>query len=319
MDKNNKGIAIQSIINFLQDEGYKAKLVHGKERSWIESAMIGVKFRLYLYTPSCIDGETVYDNFMFDAGYLFGLNINVDKLTDLCNSFNAEYRFLKTYVTLEESGGFVCLQLDGTFGEYSIDRLTFIFNFYQQGIELFHERIIKSAIFRGDKVTDKHNEAIGYLIGSNKNPDKGLVLYREAANEGFAGSQNNLGDLYEVGKWLPSSKLYAAYWYARSAERGEPTAYLSLANLLSENACDENMLIEAMKYAILAFDELPEGERKSSARATYKNIEAKLTEEQISDAMQLSEKWMPLYFERRRMNESASLEGHQVKEIQLLN
>lgn len=319
MDKNNQGMSIQSIVSFFQEEGFQAKLVHGEERSWIESAMLGMKFRMYLYSPIREEGETRYQNFMLDAGRIFGLATKINNLIDLCNSFNAEYRFLKTYVMIENGGGFVCLQLDEVFGENGREKLVDTFGFYQRGIELFTDRIIRSSAFNGDKVTEKHNEAITCLSNTNINPEKGIALYREAANGGFAGSQNNLGDLYENGRWVPSSKIYAAYWYARSAERGEPTAYLSLASLLAENACDQEMLLEAMKFAILALNELPDGERKTSAMQVYRTIEGRLTEEQVSDAMKLSESWMPLFMERRRMNEAAGLEGYQTKQVQLLN
>jgi len=57
-------------------------------------------------------------------------------------------------------------------------------------------------------------------------------LYRQSADLGFAGAQNNLGDMYEAGQGVPKSEKAAIHWYTRAAERGEPTAYLSLASLL---------------------------------------------------------------------------------------
>jgi len=319
MDKNNQGLSAQSITSFFQEEGYQAKLVHGEERSWIESATLGMKFRIYIYSPIREDGETLYQNFMFDAGHMFTLATRVDHVMDLCNRFNAEFRFLKAFVITENGGGYVCLQLDEMFGAYGREKLVHSFGFYQRGLELFIERIIRSSAFQGDKVADKHNAAIACMSGSDMAPERGVALYREAAHEGFAGSQNNLGDLYETGKWVPSSSLLAAYWYARSAERGEPTAYLSLATLLEANACDEEMLVEAMKFAILAVNELPEGKRKNTATNTFNSLEERLSEERISEANMLSESWVPLYNERRRMSEMASLEAHETKKVQLLN
>ena len=78
-------------------------------------------------------------------------------------------------------------------------------------------------------------------------------LYRASADLGFAGAQNNLGDLYESGEGVPQNQKVAIYWYTRAAERGEPTAYFSLASLLSEGSNDTEILAESMKFATLAF------------------------------------------------------------------
>lgn len=122
-------------------------------------------------------------------------------------------------------------------------------------------------------------------------------LYRKSANDGFAGAQNNLGDLYESGRGVPKNTKSAVYWYTRAAERGEPTAYLSLATFLSEGDADVDTLVEALKFAYLAVAQLPIGKNKKAATAAALDIESRLPKEKVSVAKLLAKNWEPLYQE----------------------
>jgi TPR repeat protein len=112
--------------------------------------------------------------------------------------------------------------------------------------------------------------AIGQFNLAAKPKDKGTTeavrLYWHSAQAGFAGAQNNLGDLYELGKGVPASEGFAIYWYARAAERGEPTAYFSLATILAKGNPDSGQLVEAMKFAILAVEKLPGKKNRQRAQ-----------------------------------------------------
>ena len=129
-------------------------------------------------------------------------------------------------------------------------------------------------------------------------------LYRQSAALGFAGAQNNLGDLYETGRGVPKSAMAAIYWYTRAAERGEPTAYLSLASLLSQDTTDPEILMEALKYAALAYNFLPAGTNKTSAEALSTAISAKLTQADRQRVLELVTRWAPLYQEERLMGDA---------------
>ena len=125
--------------------------------------------------------------------------------------------------------------------------------------------------------------------------------YRLSADQGYAGAQNNLGDLYETGRGVPKSAMAAIYWYTRAAERGEPTAYLSLASLLSQDTTNPEILMEALKYAALAYNFLPAGTNKTSAEALSTAITAKLTQADRQRVLELVTRWAPLYQEERLM------------------
>ena len=140
--------------------------------------------------------------------------------------------------------------------------------------------------------------------GPKPSHEEGARLYRLAADEGFAGAQNNLGDMYETGEGVTKNDKFAVYWYARAAERGEPTAYLSLSSFLPEGTTDENVLIEALKFGLLAIEKLPEGKNMLVAKTNVRIISSRLSKSAMNRAVELAKAWDPLYQERHLLSDS---------------
>ena len=136
--------------------------------------------------------------------------------------------------------------------------------------------------------------------------DETIKLYRSSADAGFAGAQNNLGDMYENGEHVEKNKQFAVYWYTRAAERGEPKGYLSLSTILSDDSKDEGILIEALKFALLAVHTLPDGLNAAAAQTTARKILAMLPEAAIDRAIDLARDWDPLYQEKYLMSDTVS-------------
>ena len=148
------------------------------------------------------------------------------------------------------------------------------------------------------------NLAVQNRWGGNPSIAEVVRLYRESAADGFAGAQNNLGDLYEIGEGVKRNDKFAVYWYTRAAERGEPTAYLSLATFLIEDADDDLILVEALKFALLAYNSLPSGTNKKTAEAAVKHISSRLSSDLRKKALALAEAWEPLYQEKYLMSDT---------------
>jgi len=55
--------------------------------------------------------------------------------------------------------------------------------------------------------------------------------YRKAADQGYAPAQNNLGVLYDVGHGVPQDYAQAAYWYRKAADQGYAPAQINLGFL----------------------------------------------------------------------------------------
>ncbi|MEI7516176.1 MAG: hypothetical protein WCK81_12375 [Betaproteobacteria bacterium] len=133
---------------------------------------------------------------------------------------------------------------------------------------------------------------------------RAALLYAKSAVAGYAGAQNNLGDLYESGHGVPKNDKMAVYWYTRAAERGEPTAYLSLASFLAEGTANPEALVEAAKYAGLAFTFLPEGRNKEQAGRLTESLGKKLGQADKKRVVDLINQWAPLYQEEHLMGDT---------------
>ena len=160
-----------------------------------------------------------------------------------------------------------------------------------------------SIVDNSRKARTNFNRAIQLRWGKNASIKEALRLYKLSAEDGFSGAQNNLGDMYESGEGVHKNDKAAVYWYTRSAERGEPTAYLSLATILADSK-DEDVLIEALKFAILAFNKLPDGSNKTNAYEAGKKLFNKLSFAAKEKAKVLAEAWEPLYQEKYLMSDA---------------
>lgn len=119
-------------------------------------------------------------------------------------------------------------------------------------------------------------------------------LAAEVGGIGFAGSQNNLGDMYENGHGLPKSPGDAIYWYVRSAMQGEPTAYLSLGLCFADGVGVQIDPIEAAFWLLLAVRDLHEGSNRNDASEKLTELRKSMLAEQLEQATKRAEVFMPL-------------------------
>jgi len=146
--------------------------------------------------------------------------------------------------------------------------------------------------------------ALEKRFGPNPSIADAIKLYRRSADEGFAGSLNNLGDLYEKGLGVEKNDKFSVYLYSRAAERGEPTGYLSLSTFLGEGTSDQEILVEAVKFGLLAVSTLPDGKNKDYAAQNLKVLTEKVSKESYARAVELARVWQPLYQEEYLMGDT---------------
>ena len=151
---------------------------------------------------------------------------------------------------------------------------------------------------------DLYLQALLKQWGKNPDPTEAFRLYQASADLGFAGAQNNLGDHYERGQVVPHTDVGAVYWYTRAAERGEPTAYLGLASVLGNCEVGDDLLIEALKYAVLAKALLPNGGNKDLAVVLEGLIAAKLSGKAQAELSTRILNWEPLMQEEYLQSDS---------------
>jgi TPR repeat protein len=157
---------------------------------------------------------------------------------------------------------------------------------------------------KADNARELYLEALLKQWGENPDPEEAFRLYQASADLGFAGAQNNLGDHYERGQVVPQTDVGAVYWYTRAAERGEPTAYLGLASVLGNGEVGDDLLIEALKYAVLAKALLPDGGNKDLAVVLEGLIAAKLSGKAQAELSTRILNWEPLMQEEYLQSDS---------------
>lgn len=165
-----------------------------------------------------------------------------------------------------------------------------------------------------------YHQALLKQWGKNPDPHEAFGLYQASADLGFAGAQNNLGDHYERGQHVPQSDVGAVFWYTRAAERGEPTAYLGLASVLGKCAADDDLLVEALKYAVLAKTLLPDGGNKDLATVLEGLIAAKLSRSSHEDFTNRLKNWEPLFQEEYLQADNPAftpLEDEELQAVQI--
>jgi hypothetical protein len=292
----------EDVAKALQDMGYRGKVGVGDHPAFVESAALGFNFRTFLFEKN-VEDVGGYASYQFEIGIYITRSSNIPLLFEIFNYFNNEFRFAK-FGLAGNQRKYAYLQIDFGFSENWRPDFEDRANYFFYVLDVFLRHVVKSEPFEGNNLPEKHSMAISYIWGEEKNIQEAVRLYREAAHGGFAGSQNNLGDQYEIGDNVEKSEIYAAYWYARSAERGEPTAYLSLATLFAATGADTEMLVDAAKFAILAIAELPDGTNKETAERCLQSLAERLEEEDFARAEHLARMWRPLFQERNLMSDT---------------
>ena len=308
----------ETAATILQDKGYRAKVNTGGKFPFIESAANGLKFYVNFLYAKDEDPSNGYDDFQFDTGFGIGWDVNINSLLHVVNAFNHVYRFSKVSISGSEQP-IITLKFDAHLSGEAEQSFDYYAGFFIHMIGCFVREIIETDVFRGDGCGELHNNAIQFFLGEKRDPEAAIALYRKAAELGYAGSQNNLGDQYELAKFLPKSNEFAIYWYTRAAERGEPTAYLSLATLLSEIAVDDDMLIEAAQFAHLAIEKLPQGFNRNTAQDCLELLKTRLTDDELQKAHDRATRWRPLYQEKRLMSDTPNIFEETCNKPQLLH
>lgn len=293
----------EDAANMLQEMGYRGRVIKDGEIVKVESATNGAKFFINFFSPRDNHPAKGYEEIQFDTGYALPNDVNSARLIHRCNKFNTEYRFVKVTVWGQRRR-YVTMKIDFPIIKNDFESFQQCASIFISLMQTFIDEIVYTEDCKGDGCTQLHSDAITFLFGENRNPAIAIELYRKAAELGYAGSQNNLGDQYECAENLPKSDDFAIYWYTRAAERGEPTAYFSLATLFSQKAADREMLIEAAKFAFLAVDRLPEGKNKNTAQECLASLSKRLNEDDLELAYTLSKKWIPLFQEHRLMSDA---------------
>ena len=83
---------------------------------------------------------------------------------------------------------------------------------------------------------------------------KAVKWYRKAAEQGYAGEQNNLGFMYDKGKGVPQDAVEAYTWFAVAADNGHELAKDNLA--MVKSLLNQDQLAVAQQRATQLFEKI---------------------------------------------------------------
>jgi hypothetical protein len=301
---------VDKIAILIQEAGYRAKIYRFEKYSCIGSSTNGLNFNLFCLNKKL---NSITDNhehtFVVRISCFLGQIEYSDKneLLKICNEFNS--RYLSCKATIKEDEELViwfenCIYItdnlsESTFIDFFID--------YCNLLEIFCRLLDKYFLEnKKSELIENHDRAVKLVhsIDNLESIEEGVKLYRYNANMGYAGSQNNFGDLFEKGLKVSKSDLLAVYWYTRAAERGEPTAFLSLASILSKESNNQDALVIATQFVTLATRLLPDGKNKAEAIDLLENLKTRLSNDLIEYTDNLVSLFEPLYQERWLMSDA---------------
>jgi TPR repeat protein len=139
------------------------------------------------------------------------------------------------------------------------------------------ETELSSVLEKDDKIIDPASQTkTGNLFrkgdGVEKDYVKAVHWYRKAANQGFAGAQNNLAVMYEQGLGVPKNKPEAAMWYIKAAEQHNANAQHSIGIMYRDGEGVPQNFEEAAKWISKAAEQSHNGALRDIGEMYWKGL-----------------------------------------------
>ena len=113
-----------------------------------------------------------------------------------------------------------------------------------------------------------------------------LKKFLPLAEQGHAGAQNHLGELYAEGKGVPQDYTEAMKWYRLAADQGDAWAQSNLGQMYRKGQGVPQDYAEAVKWYRLAADQGLEKAAKG-----LEVLEKEMTPAQLAEAQRLAREW----------------------------
>ena len=152
---------------------------------------------------------------------------------------------------------------------------------------------VRNAADQGN-ASAQFNLGVMYADGQGVPQDHGEAAkwYRKAADQGNASAQFNLGVVYANGQGAPQDYGEAAKWYRKAADQGNASAQFNLGVVYANGQGAPQDYVLAYMWINLAAAASTDTEKKvAEARDS---IASKMTPEQVADAQRLAREWKPI-------------------------
>ena len=141
-----------------------------------------------------------------------------------------------------------------------------------------------------------------YDIGQGVPQDsaQAVAWYREAADQGLAVAQVNLGAMYQAGDGVPQDDVQAVEWYSKAADQGHAVAQYNLGLMYATGEGVPQDDVEAHKWNTLAASRVTGDKQKEYAETRDATAKA-MTPAQLAEAQKRVADWQTA-FEKREPN-----------------
>ncbi|HUR45046.1 MAG TPA: tetratricopeptide repeat protein [Candidatus Saccharimonadales bacterium] len=115
-----------------------------------------------------------------------------------------------------------------------------------------------------------------------------MELYQKAANNGSAEAQYNLADMYEFGRGTEKNQKKAAEWFTKSAERGMGLAQFNLGQRYHLGIGVTQDEVQAYKWLLLAKEQ-----KVPDADKFVKELESSISKSDLAAGKKLASEFTP--------------------------
>ena len=119
----------------------------------------------------------------------------------------------------------------------------------------------RKAMYLEGKANEVGPELKGYNFDTfiRKNPARAALLYRKAAEKGYASAQVRLGWLYYKGIGVAQNEVEALEWTLKGAKQGDLIGKINLSLYFKKGAFIQSNVFSLMWYFVVAGDTTQEG------------------------------------------------------------
>ena len=167
---------------------------------------------------------------------------------------------------------------------------------FQEGVDAYERGDYETALKKFLPLAEQGHAGAQNHLGELYAEGKGvpqdyteaMKWYRLAADQGDAWAQSNLGWMYRKGQGVPQDYAEAVKWYRLAADEWDKEAQFNLGSMYEKGKGVPQDYAEAAKWYRLAADQGLEKAAKG-----LEVLEKEMTPAQIAEAQRLAREWKP--------------------------
>ena len=167
-----------------------------------------------------------------------------------------------------------------------------------KGLRAYDEGRFAEAVDWYRLAADQGDAGGQWLLGNMYEEGKGIPQsyidavrwYRRAAVQGYAVGQSKLGSMYEDGRGVPQDYTEAVIWYRLAADQGEVRGQWSLGRMFEQGRGVPQNYVEAYKWFALSAAQT----KVAGVTMDRDKLLNRMTPAQIAEGQRIAAAWRPI-------------------------